>query len=33
MSRRNIMPGLKVLPIIVDEIARVEVKFVKVTRA
>ena len=32
MSRRNTMQGLKVLPIIVDEIATVDAKFVKVTK-
>ena len=33
MSRRNTMQGLTVLATIVDEIAKVGVKFVKVTGA
>ena len=33
MQRRNATKGLKVLATIVDEIARVDVKFVKVTGA
>ena len=33
MSRRNTMQGLKVLATIVDEIARVDAKFVRVTGA
>ena len=33
MSRRNTMQGLKVLVTIVDEIARFDMKFVKVTGA
>ena len=33
MSVRNTMQGLKVLVSIVDEIARVDAKFVNVTRA
>ena len=33
MSRRNTIEGLKVLKTIVDDIARVDAKFVKVTVA
>ena len=33
MSRRNNMQGLKVLATIVDEIARIDAKFVNVTGA
>ena len=33
MSRRNTMQGLKILATIVDEIARIHAKFVKVTGA
>ena len=33
MLRTNIMQGLTLLPTIVDEIARVDVKYVKVTGA